>query len=280
MLAMSGERKAENEDKREGYVRVERAYGAFRRSLTLPEGIEPEAVSASFDNGVLEVRIPEPEERKPRRVAIQVATARPRSRATRPVGAADRRPACGPRSARARGRTRASASSASASSWASIGLDSASARAGMRSTNHGPMPASTTTTAPPSPARWMNFSAHGPRRSEQRDRGRPRDPPSAFQNRKFGQGMRVTPAIHAAVMRSPATQRPRKTAFGPWRSKNGSPTVITGAVMQAGAGRGQRAAAELAADRERTLSPRIAATAATAMTASIYSARGWRRSRR
>jgi HSP20 family protein len=72
VLTISGERKAEHEDKREGYVRVERAYGAFRRSLTLPEGIDPDGVSASFDNGVLEVRIPKPEERKPRRVAIQV----------------------------------------------------------------------------------------------------------------------------------------------------------------------------------------------------------------
>jgi HSP20 family protein len=72
VLTVSGERKAEHEDKREGYVRVERAYGAFRRSLTLPEGVDPEGVAASFDKGVLEVRIPKPEERKPRRVAIQV----------------------------------------------------------------------------------------------------------------------------------------------------------------------------------------------------------------
>jgi HSP20 family protein len=72
VLTVSGERKAEHEDKREGYVRVERAYGSFRRSLTLPEGIDPEGVTASFDKGVLEVRIPKPEERKPRRVAIQV----------------------------------------------------------------------------------------------------------------------------------------------------------------------------------------------------------------
>jgi HSP20 family protein len=72
VLTVSGERKAEHEDKREGYVRVERSYGAFRRSLTLPEGIDPEAVTASFDKGVLEVRIPKPEERKPRKVAIQV----------------------------------------------------------------------------------------------------------------------------------------------------------------------------------------------------------------
>ena len=66
------ERNAEHEDKREGYYRVERSFGAFRRSLTLPEGINPEEVTASFDKGVLEVRIPKPEERKPRRVAIQV----------------------------------------------------------------------------------------------------------------------------------------------------------------------------------------------------------------
>src|SRR3954451_13641362 len=74
VLTVSGERKAEHEDKREGYVRVERSYGSFRRSLTLPEGVDPEAVSASFDNGVLEVRIPKPEERKPRRVAIRVGS--------------------------------------------------------------------------------------------------------------------------------------------------------------------------------------------------------------
>ena len=74
VLTVSGERKAQHEDKREGYVRVERSYGSFRRSLTLPEGVAPEAVSASFDRGVLEVHIPKPEERKPRRVAIQVGS--------------------------------------------------------------------------------------------------------------------------------------------------------------------------------------------------------------
>ena len=70
VLTLSGERNAEHEDKREGYVRVERAFGSFRRSLTLPEGIDPEAVQASFDKGVLEVRIPKPEERKPRKITI------------------------------------------------------------------------------------------------------------------------------------------------------------------------------------------------------------------
>jgi HSP20 family protein len=69
-LTVSGERRAEHETKNEGYYRVERAFGAFSRSLTLPEGIDAEAVSASFDRGVLEVRIPKPEERKPRRIEI------------------------------------------------------------------------------------------------------------------------------------------------------------------------------------------------------------------
>ena len=71
VLTVSGERKAEHEDRKEGYYRVERSYGSFSRSLTLPEGVDPEAVEASFDNGVLEVRIPKPEERKPRKVAIK-----------------------------------------------------------------------------------------------------------------------------------------------------------------------------------------------------------------
>jgi HSP20 family protein len=69
-LTVSGERKAEHESKNEGYYRVERAFGSFSRSLTLPQGIDPEAVTANFEHGVLEVRIPKPEERKPRRIEI------------------------------------------------------------------------------------------------------------------------------------------------------------------------------------------------------------------
>ena len=72
VLTVSGERKAEHEEKKEGYYRVERSFGQFRRSLTLPEGVDAEGINATFDKGVLEVRIPKPEERKPRRVAIQV----------------------------------------------------------------------------------------------------------------------------------------------------------------------------------------------------------------
>ena len=72
VLTLSGERKAEHEEGQEGYYRVERAFGTFSRSLTLPEGIDPEAVEATFDRGVLKIRIAKPEERKPRKVAISV----------------------------------------------------------------------------------------------------------------------------------------------------------------------------------------------------------------
>ena len=72
VLTVSGERTAEHEERKEGFYRVERASGHFKRSLTLPEGVDPESVRARFDRGVLEVRIPKPEERKPRKVAISV----------------------------------------------------------------------------------------------------------------------------------------------------------------------------------------------------------------
>jgi HSP20 family protein len=70
VLTISGERKSEHEVNKDGYHRIERAFGAFSRSLTLPEGIDAESVQASFDRGVLEVRIPKPEERKPRKITI------------------------------------------------------------------------------------------------------------------------------------------------------------------------------------------------------------------
>jgi HSP20 family protein len=75
VLTLSGERKAEHEERREGFYRVERASGQFRRSLTLPDGVDLEQIAARFDKGVLEIRIPKPEERKPRKVEIAVGGA-------------------------------------------------------------------------------------------------------------------------------------------------------------------------------------------------------------
>jgi HSP20 family protein len=70
VLTVSGERRAEEKKEGEGFYRVERAFGSFSRSLSLPDGIDADKVRAEFDNGVLEVRIPKPEERKAHRVQI------------------------------------------------------------------------------------------------------------------------------------------------------------------------------------------------------------------
>jgi len=70
VLTISGQRRAEHEHQQEGFHRLERAFGSFSRSLTLPDGVNPDAVEAKFDRGVLELRIPKPEQKKPRQVQI------------------------------------------------------------------------------------------------------------------------------------------------------------------------------------------------------------------
>jgi HSP20 family protein len=77
VLTLSGERKAEHETRKDGFYRLERASGTFSRSMTLPDGVDTGAISASFDRGVLEVRIPKPAERKPQRVEIAVGADKP-----------------------------------------------------------------------------------------------------------------------------------------------------------------------------------------------------------
>jgi len=79
VLSISGERRADHEVRKEGYYRVERAVGKFSRSLTLPRGVAADSISASFDRGVLEVRIPKPEQRKPRKVSIAVGGGTPQT---------------------------------------------------------------------------------------------------------------------------------------------------------------------------------------------------------
>src|ERR687894_152910 len=71
-LTVSGERRAEHVQREKGWHRIERSFGRFSRALTLPDGVNPDGVSAEFDRGVLSVRIPKPEERQPRRIAIGV----------------------------------------------------------------------------------------------------------------------------------------------------------------------------------------------------------------
>jgi HSP20 family protein len=79
VLTISGERETAHEATQDGYYRIERSAGSFSRSLALPEGVDADAVAANFDNGVLEVRIPKPEQVKPRRVQIGLGGAAPKT---------------------------------------------------------------------------------------------------------------------------------------------------------------------------------------------------------
>ena len=77
VLTVSGERKVEHETSKEGYYRLERSSGEFRRALTLPDGVDADKIEASFEKGVLEIRVPKPEQRKPRKVQIGVGGEKP-----------------------------------------------------------------------------------------------------------------------------------------------------------------------------------------------------------
>ena len=70
-LTIRGERKLEFEDKREGYHRVERTYGQFARSFTVPPNINREGLKAGYKDGVLRVTLPKAEEAKPRQIAVE-----------------------------------------------------------------------------------------------------------------------------------------------------------------------------------------------------------------
>ena len=75
VLTISGERRSQSEQRQGGYVRYERSTGSFRRSVRLPEGVDADAIQASFDRGVLEVTVPKPERVTPRSIAINVGSA-------------------------------------------------------------------------------------------------------------------------------------------------------------------------------------------------------------
>lgn len=69
-LTVKGERKFEDEQRRNNYVRVERAYGQFQRTFTVGVPIQQDAVKAAYKNGVLEVTLPKAEEVKPKKVQV------------------------------------------------------------------------------------------------------------------------------------------------------------------------------------------------------------------
>jgi len=71
-LTLRGERRFAKDVHEESYLRIERAYGAFHRSFTLPATIQQEKIRAVFRDGILELTLPKAEEVKPKKIAIEV----------------------------------------------------------------------------------------------------------------------------------------------------------------------------------------------------------------
>ena len=76
-LSLKGERKLEREDQRDGYHRIERSYGAFARSFTLPDTIDREHIAADSKDGVLRVVLPKRAEVRPRQIKVAIGGALP-----------------------------------------------------------------------------------------------------------------------------------------------------------------------------------------------------------
>jgi HSP20 family protein len=70
VITLRGERKFEKTEETDNYHRVERSYGAFTRSFTLPQTVSPEGATAEYNNGVLRVTLPKREETKARRIQV------------------------------------------------------------------------------------------------------------------------------------------------------------------------------------------------------------------
>jgi HSP20 family protein len=71
LLTIQGERQFTSESTEQQFHRIERRYGAFRRSITLPAQVQAEQIQASFDNGVLQIVVPKMEEAKPKRIQVR-----------------------------------------------------------------------------------------------------------------------------------------------------------------------------------------------------------------
>jgi len=72
ILTLSGERKVEKEEAEGTFRRVERQYGSFTRSFTLPETVDAENISADLKNGVLELKLPKKEAPTPKQISVNV----------------------------------------------------------------------------------------------------------------------------------------------------------------------------------------------------------------
>jgi len=73
-LTVHGERKFEKEEKEENYRRVERQYGSFTRSFTLPNTVDPDQVHATYDKGVLKISMAKKAEAKPKQIKVNVGS--------------------------------------------------------------------------------------------------------------------------------------------------------------------------------------------------------------
>jgi HSP20 family protein len=73
-LTVHGERKFENEEKEENYRRIERKYGSFTRSFTLPTTVDSETVSASYEKGILNIKLAKKAEAKPKQIKVNVGS--------------------------------------------------------------------------------------------------------------------------------------------------------------------------------------------------------------
>jgi len=73
VLTVRGERKLESDEKRENYHRIERSYGTFTRSFSLPGTLDPERIKAEAKNGVLSITLPKKAEAKPRAIQVKVS---------------------------------------------------------------------------------------------------------------------------------------------------------------------------------------------------------------
>jgi len=72
ILTIRGEKKQEKETKKENYHRVERSYGSFQRSFTLPTTVKNDKIDASFKDGILNINLPKAEEAKPKQIEVKV----------------------------------------------------------------------------------------------------------------------------------------------------------------------------------------------------------------
>jgi HSP20 family protein len=85
LLTIQGKRSLADDASEQQYHRVERRYGAFRRSITLPAHVMADAVEASFEDGVLQILVPKAEEAKPKRIEVRPAGRREAIEATSPT---------------------------------------------------------------------------------------------------------------------------------------------------------------------------------------------------